>query len=74
MSLPILRKLRIMTTPVNSTELHEWVLPVKASRQGALCLPPYGPALKGVFETVPVEGKGRPVAIESSYLKQEPRS
>lgn len=31
-------------------------------------------ALKGVFEMVAIDGKGRPVAIESSYLEQEFRS
>lgn len=139
----ILRKLRIMTTPSGTTELHELVLPAMANHHGTLfagqglelmakaaflaarglaqreivmagvtgvdfispipvgytlrlrawvsrigrssmtvCVSgqteapaaPCEEVLKGVFEMVAVDGKGRPVAIESSYLKEESRS
>ena len=139
----ILRKLRIMTSPQGTTELHELVLPAMANHHGTLfagqglqlmakaaflaarslaqrevvmagvtgveftapipvgytlslrawvsrvgcssmtvCVSghteapaaPLEEALKGVFEMVAVDGKGRPAAIESNYMKQEFRS
>lgn len=35
---------------------------------------PLEEALKGVFEMVAVDGRGRPAPIESNYMKQEFRS
>jgi hypothetical protein len=63
----IVRRLRIMTTPLGTVALQNLVLPALAEMPG---LAP-DEVLKGVFEMVAVDATGRPTAIDRSYLDQE---